>query len=153
MTFPEYLLYSFMALHVNKWGTWLPIMCHVLKTPSSERKERFSLSSSAKRKQKLPAGQRSRKKFQLNLVSLEVICRPGPLYIDVAYYDWLDFSWVPNPEFTEVDILLEGGVFKRLSPYSELWIPTGLCLNCRSFVLYVLIEKCLRTSPVPLEPF
>ena len=57
---------------------------------------------------------------------------PSPLHIDMAYYDWLDFSWVPSPEFTEVDIFLEGGVIERLSPYSELWIPTGLCLNCES---------------------
>ena len=108
-------------------------MCHVLKTPSSERKERCSLSSSSKkRKQKLPPAQHSQGRNPVGLISHEVICGPRPLHIDMAYYDWLDFSWVPSPEFTEVDIFLEGGVIERLSPYSELWIPTGLCLNCES---------------------
>ena len=47
----------------------------------------------------------------------------------MAYDDWLDFSWVLSLEFTEVAILL-GEVIEKLSLYSELWIPTGLCLNC-----------------------
>ena len=49
----------------------------------------------------------------------------------MAYDDWLDFSWVLTPEFTEVDISL-GEVIEKLSLYSELCIPTGLCLNCES---------------------
>lgn len=45
----------------------------------------------------------------------------------LAYFDWLDLSQVSTD--TRVDRLLEGGVTDKLSPCSELCIPTEVCLN------------------------
>ena len=113
-------------------------MGHVLKTPSSERKERFfPFLAPAKAKQKSPSlpapftAQHSQGRNPVGLVSYEVISQPSPLDKVMAYDDWLDFSWVLTPEFTEVDISL-GEVIEKLSLYSELCIRTGLCLNCKS---------------------
>lgn len=103
-----------------------------LKLPHQKGKRSFLFLAPAKKKTEITPAQHSQGRNPVGLVSHEVICGPRPLHIDMAYYDWLDFSWVPSPEFTEVDIFLEGGVIERLSPYSELWIPTGLCLNCES---------------------
>ena len=107
-----------------------------LKLPHQKGKRSFLFLAPAKKKTEItsppPPAQHSQGRNPIGLVSHEVICGPIPLHIDMTYYDWLDFSWVPSSEFTEVDILLEGGVIDRLSPYSELWIPTGLCLNCES---------------------
>ena len=61
---------------------------------------------------------------------------------------WLDLSLVPTPEVTEVDVLLKGGVTKKLSPYSERQVLTGECLNCECHP-----SKCLGTALIPTADF
>ena len=119
-------------------------MGHALKTPSSERKERVSLSSFSGKKKKSPPAHHSQGINPVGLVSHEVISGPSPLDMDMAYFDWLNFSRVSRPEVTEVDILLEGGVIERLSLYSELWIPKGLCLNCECHLSFMSSLKMLE---------
>ena len=75
--------------------------------------------------------QHSQGRNPVGLASHEVLSQASRLDKVMAYGDWLDFSWVLTPEFTEVDISL-GEVREKLSLYSELCIPTGLCLNCES---------------------
>ena len=135
----------FKALNVNGahgYQSWVMS----LKLPHQKGKRGFPFLAPAEKQNKnyppppsaptTPA-QHSQGRNPVGLVSHEVICGPRPLHIDMAYYDWLDFNWVPSPEFTEVDISL-GEVIEKLSLYSELCIPTGLCLNCKSHFLICL---------------
>ena len=132
----------FKALNVNGahgYQSWVMS----LKLPHQKGKRGFPFLAPAKAKQKSPSlpapftAQHSQGRNPVGLVSHEVLSQPSPLDKVMAYDDWLDFSWVLTPEFTEVDISL-GEVIEKLSLYSELCIPTGLCLNCKSHFLICL---------------
>lgn len=128
-------------------------MCHVLKTPH-QKGGRFSLSSSSERKQKLPTGQHSQGRNPVGLVSHEVICGPRPLHIDMAYYDWLAFSWVPSPEFTEVDILLEGGGYRDCYHIQNYGYPQDYVQIVNPICPVCLDRKMLEDQPRPTrKPF
>ena len=115
-----------------------------LKLPHRKGKRGFPFPVSVGKKKKSPPAHHSQGINPVGLVSHEVISGPSPLDMDMAYFDWLNFSRVSRPEVSEVDILLEGGVIERLSLYSELWIPKGLCLNCECHLSFMSSLKMLE---------